>query len=314
MYLVHYQAGIERRAGFCIEGSVFDLQTGVDLWEDGESLAGNKSSDELPGSIDALLRKGLHRFEQLEAIYQYLSEYSSRDAGAMAGEWIYPSDQVRWLPPILRPGKIICVGLNYPAIPGNEAGERPEYPVLFHKVSTALTGHRTPIVMPAISREVEYEGELAVVIGRRAKNVREEESLEYVAGYTIANDIGARDLQRRSSQWTSGKMFDTFCPLGPMLATKIEAPEPNRLRLETMLNGTLVQSASTAEMIFHVPHLVSYISSLTTLEPGDLILTGSPKRVGAKPDPRTLLQPGDEITVIIENLGSLCNPVVREEV
>lgn len=193
-------------------------------------------------------------------------------------------------------------------------GKRPDYPVLFHKVSTALTGHRTPIVLPAISQEVEYEGELAVAIGRRAKNIREEEALETIAGYTVANDIGARDVQERSSQWTSGKMFDTFCPLGPVLASKIEAPEPNQLRLETRLNGTLVQSASTAEMIYLVPYLLSYISSLTTLEPGDLILTGSPKRVGDEPDPRTLLQPGDEIAVTIENLGSLCNPVVREEV
>ena len=222
-------------------------------------------------------------------------------------------EKVVLLPPVRRPGKIICVGLNYPAPDQADAASGPRYPVLFHKVSTTLTGHGQPIVIPRISREVVYEGELAVVVGRRGKHIEREEALSYVAGYTIANDVGALDLERRTLQWATGKLADTFCPLGPVLVTRDQVPDPSALAIQTILNGELVQSGHTEEMLFDVPFLVSYISALATLEPGDLILTGSPKRLGSLPAPRRFMNPGDTVSIRIDKLGELTNPVVAEE-
>jgi len=219
---------------------------------------------------------------------------------------------MRSLPIDIKPGKIICVGLNYPP-PNRDAGWLPPpYPVLFHKPSSSLTASGTAIVLPRISQQVLYEGELAVVIGTRAKNVPIENALNTVAGYTIANDVGAADIEARSSQWASGKMFDTFCPLGPALIPSREIPNPNDLSIKTKLNGQIVQDGNTREMIFDVTFLIHYISQLTTLEPGDVILTGSPKCAGELPDPRTPLKPGDSIRVEIEGLGVLINSVVAE--
>ena len=216
------------------------------------------------------------------------------------------------LPLKIKPGKIICVGLNYPP-PNQDAGWLPPpYPILFQKPSSSLSGSGAPIVLPKISQQVLYEGELAVVIGTRIKNIPIADALEVVTGYTIANDVGAADLESRSSQWASGKMFDTFCPLGPSLISSSEIPNPNDLAIKTTLNGHVVQDGNTREMIFDVPFLIQYISQLTTLEPNDVILTGSPKRVGSVPDPRIPLKAGDSISVEIEGLGVLINSVVAE--
>ena len=224
-----------------------------------------------------------------------------------------PLSQVQLLPPVLKPGKIICVGLNYPPHHTSPDWSPPPYPILFHKAASALIGLDAMIILPKISQRVLYEGELAIVIGMRGKNIPIEKALEIVAGYTIANDVSAADIEARSSQWDSGKMFDTFCPLGPALVTTDEIPDPGSLDITTTLNGQVVQNGNTGEMIFDVPYLISYISHLTTLEPGDLILTGSPKRVGDAPDPRTPLKPGDSISIEIEGLGVLSNSVAAED-
>jgi len=238
------------------------------------------------------------------------------DASAAKSAWqdfLIPQDRLTLLPPLVRPGKIICVGLNYPAPGARHANSVPDYPVLFLKVSSSLTGHLHPILIPSISKEVLYEGELAVVIGRRGKYIPREDALDHIAGYTIANDVGARDLERRTSQWTSGKILDTFCPLGPTLVTRDEISNPNDISIKTTLNQRTVQDGSTSEMIFDIAYLVSYISNLTTLEIGDLILTGSPKRNGGTPDPRLPMHPGDVVSVEIEKLGILTNPIKAEE-
>jgi len=212
----------------------------------------------------------------------------------------------------IKPGKIICVGLNYPPHNRSDDWSPPPYPILFQKPASALVGFGEAIVLPKISQQVLYEGELAVIIGTRAKNISVEDALDIVAGYTIANDIGAADIEARSSQWASGKMFDTFCPLGPSLVPVSEVPNPNKLAIKTTLNGQVVQDGNTREMIFDVPFLVHYISQLTTLKPNDVILTGSPKRAEGAPDPRTPLRHGDNISIEIEGLGTLTNPVVTE--
>jgi acylpyruvate hydrolase len=224
----------------------------------------------------------------------------------------HPIADVQLLPPVRRPGKVICVGLNYRSHLEEIGEPPPEYPILFNKASTSLIGHEQSIVLPRISRQVDYEGELAVVIGRRGKYIPERDALAYLAGYTCANDVSAHDIEFRTSQWTSGKILDTFCPLGPALVTRDEIPDPGQLRLMTILNGKTVQDARTSDMVFSVPRLISYISSLATLEPGDVILTGTPAGIGCNRIPQSFLKGGDHVAIRIEGIGVLSNPVVAE--
>jgi 2-keto-4-pentenoate hydratase/2-oxohepta-3-ene-1,7-dioic acid hydratase in catechol pathway len=211
-----------------------------------------------------------------------------------------------------RPGKIVCVGLNYRSHLAEIGEPVPRYPILFTKPASSIVANGEPIVLPRVSEQVDYEGELAVVIGRRGKYIAEQEALAHVAGYTCANDVSAHDLEFRTSQWTSGKMLDTFCPLGPVMVTADEIPDPGSLRLRTVLNGQTVQDACTSDMVFSVPFLVSYVSSLATLEPGDLILTGTPAGIGCNQKPPVFLRAGDRISIEIEGIGTLINPVVAE--
>jgi 2-keto-4-pentenoate hydratase/2-oxohepta-3-ene-1,7-dioic acid hydratase in catechol pathway len=212
-----------------------------------------------------------------------------------------------------RPGKIVCVGLNYRSHLAEIGEPVPEFPILFLKPPSSIIGHGAAIVLPRVSRQVDYEGELAVVIGRRGKYIPEPEAVSYVGGYTCANDISAHDIEFRTSQWTSGKMLDTFCALGPLLVTPDEIPNPGRLRLKSLLNGQTVQDSCTSEMVFPVPFLISYISSLSTLEPGDVILTGTPAGIGCNRRPQVFLKSGDHISVEIDGIGTLSNPVIAEE-
>jgi len=224
----------------------------------------------------------------------------------------HPLHEIEWLPPIPRPGKIVCAGLNYRSHLALLNEPIPEVPVLFTKPGTSLIGSGHPIVLPHVSQKVDYEGELAVVIGKKGKYIPESAALSYVAGYTCANDVSAHDIEFRTSQWTSGKMLDAFCPLGSVLTTADEVPDPNALRLRTILNGETVQDESTSDMVFPVAALISYISSLSTLEPGDVILTGTPAGLGCMRDPPVFLKPGDQVTVTVDKIGRLDNPVIAE--
>lgn len=221
----------------------------------------------------------------------------------------YSLAEVKLLSPVPRPGKIICIGLNYPGPPGTP---RPEYPVIFLKAASSVIASGDTVCLPHLSRQVFYEAELAVVIGSRAKHLTQQNALSCVAGFTMANDLGARDLENRTSQWTTGKLMDTFCPLGPALVTPDEPIDPGRLEITTRLNGQTVQRGNTRDMIFNVPFVVSYVSQLTTLEPGDVILTGSPKLMSGEQAPVLFLKPGDAIEVEIGDLGILQNPVAAE--
>jgi acylpyruvate hydrolase len=221
----------------------------------------------------------------------------------------FPLEEVKLLSPVPRPGKIICIGLNYP---GAVEASRPEYPVIFLKAASSVVGSGGTVYLPRLSRQVFYEAELAVVIGSRAKHLTPEKALSCVAGYTMANDLGARDLENRTSQWTTGKLMDTFCPLGPSLVTTDELGQTNDLTMATRINGKTVQRGNTREMIFDVPFLVSYVSELATLDPGDLILTGSPKLMNGEPAPVVYLKHGDVVEVEIGGLGILRNPVADE--
>jgi 2-keto-4-pentenoate hydratase/2-oxohepta-3-ene-1,7-dioic acid hydratase in catechol pathway len=224
----------------------------------------------------------------------------------------YPLPEVELRSPVQRPGKIVCVGLNYRSHIALLDEEIPEWPILFFKPSTSLIGSGQAIILPRISGQVDYEGELAVIIGRRGKNLSEIDALSHVAGYTCANDVSAHDIESRTSQWTSGKMLDTFCPLGPVITTADEINDPNCLWLRTRLNGELVQECCTSDMRCPVAALVSYVSTLSTLEPGDVILTGTPAGIGCMRQPQVFLQAGDRISVEIQGIGELSNPVEVE--
>ncbi len=211
--------------------------------------------------------------------------------------------------PIDLPQKIVCVGLNYHDHAAEGSQKVPERPLLFAKWPNTLIGPREPIVLPSISSKVDYEGELAAVIGTQARGVSVGDALDVVAGYTCANDVSARDLQFADGQWVRGKTLDTFCPVGPTLVPAADVPDPQALRLRTILNGEVVQEAPTSDMIFSVAEIVAFVSEAITLVPGDLILTGTPAGVGIFRDPELLLADGDEVTVEIEGIGTLTNPV-----
>ena len=217
----------------------------------------------------------------------------------------------------IAPAQILCIGLNYGRHADETGAKRPERPILFVKGINALQHPGDPIEIPTHlpSNEVDYECELAVVIGRACKNVARAQALDYVLGYTCANDVSARDHQIKlgGGQWCRGKFFDTFAPLGPRLVTRDEIPNPNALKIATILNGERVQDWTTSDMIFDIPALIEYLSGSTTLVPGTVILTGTPHGVGmaAKPTPRWL-RPGDSVSIEIEKIGILTNPVTLE--
>jgi 2,4-didehydro-3-deoxy-L-rhamnonate hydrolase len=212
-------------------------------------------------------------------------------------------------PPIERPSKIVCVGLNYRDHAEEQGSPLPERPILFAKWPNTLSGPGDPIVVPEVSQQVDYEAELGVVIGARVKNVSAENALETVRGYLCLNDVSARDLQFSDKQWTRGKSPDTFCPVGPALVPAADVPDPQVLRIRAILNGQVMQDSTTANMVFGVAALIAFITQAITLEPGDLIATGTPAGVGAFRDPPVFMQPGDEVTIEIEGLGALTNPV-----
>jgi 2-keto-4-pentenoate hydratase/2-oxohepta-3-ene-1,7-dioic acid hydratase in catechol pathway len=212
--------------------------------------------------------------------------------------------------PIERPGKIICVGLNYHDHAEEQGVELPEEPLLFAKWPTALIGPGDPIVIPPLVTKCDYEAELGVVIGARVRGVSKENALEAVRGYLCANDVSARDLQFKDGQWTRGKSVDTFCPVGPRLVPVEEISDPHDLRIRAIVSGEVLQDSTTANLIFGVDDVISHASQTMTLEPGDLILTGTPAGVGAFRDPQRLLQAGDEVTIEIERIGRLTNSVV----
>jgi 2,4-didehydro-3-deoxy-L-rhamnonate hydrolase len=214
------------------------------------------------------------------------------------------------VPPIERPQKIVCVGLNYRDHAEEQGADLPERPLLFAKWPNTLIGPGEPIVIPDITKRVDYEAELGVVIGSSAHGVSVENALEAVAGYLCANDVTARDLQHGDGQWTRGKSLDTFCPVGPTLVPAADVPDPQALGIRAILNGEVMQDSTTANMVFGVAEIVAFVSQAITLEPGDLILTGTPAGVGVFRDPPILLAPGDEITVEIDGVGVLTNPVV----
>lgn len=222
-------------------------------------------------------------------------------------------EEVKLHPPISKPSKVIGIGLNYEDHAEETGADIPEKPIVFAKYPNTIAGPGDTIRIPKITEQADYEAELAVVIGKRAKNVAAEEALEYVFGYMNANDVSSRDLQfSEGGQWSRSKSIDTFAPIGPYLVTKDEIEDPQKLSVKCTLNGEVMQEGNTEKMIFSVAEIVAFLSTGMTLEAGDIILTGTPPGVGVARDPQVFLKDGDEVTIEIEGLGTLTNPVEVE--
>jgi 2,4-didehydro-3-deoxy-L-rhamnonate hydrolase len=257
------------------------------------------AGDHLPSTMAELVARGAPGLEALHAAGPEL---------AAAAEHGRPVDELELLAPLPRPGKIIAVGLNYLGHATEQNQPPPSQPLVFAKLPSAVIGHGAEIVWdPALTRQVDAEAELAVVIGRRARHVSAADALDHVLGYTACNDVSARDLQAADGQWMRAKSLDTFCPMGPVLVTADEIPDPSGLKIQCIINGTPTQSASTADMRFSVSHLINWCSTWFTLDPGDVIATGTPPGVGIYRDPPRLLAEGDEVVVELQGIGRLAN-------
>lgn len=253
-----------------------------------------------PGTLDFLVRSGP-------------SALSSASKALASGQ-VVDRAAVKILPPLRTPEKIICVGLNYREHSAESGFKQPDYPTLFSRFNSTLIGDGAPIIRPLVSDQLDYEGELVAVIGKTGRNISLADALQHVIGYSIFNDASIRDYQFKSPQWTMGKNFDNTGPFGPYLVTADELPAGGKdLRLQTRLNGKVVQQASTNDMVFDVATLVSIISEAMTLRSGDIIVTGTPSGVGASRKPPLWMRPGDVVDVEIEKIGCLSNPIAEEQ-
>ncbi len=241
--------------------------------------------------------------------YETLVPDSRLLAQAIEKDWLTRRSEAYWLAPVPRPGKLICIGLNYRDHAAESNMAIPERPVVFSKFATAVIAPGEAVVLPDTSKQVDYEAELAVVIGRRAKSVSANRALEYVLGYTAFNDVSARDFQFADGQWQRGKSCDTFAPMGPTIVTADVIPNPHKLSIKLRLNGRTMQDSNTDNLIFGIPQLISFLSETITLEPGDVIATGTPSGVGFARKPPVFLKDGDQMEVEIEGLGILNSSV-----
>lgn len=314
MRLVTFRTRYGERLGAAIGEHVLDLHAACELRyrAQGHGKPAVAAAALCPPSMVEFLQGGE---EALDLARGLVDEWKDRVASGPAVEWldrgvVLPRAGLSLAAPVPRPGKILCLGLNY-RDHAEEAGHKiPEVPIVFSKQLSCVIGPGEPIVLPPVSSQVDYEVEFAFVIGRRAKAVTESEALAHVAGYTIFHDVSARDYQLRTSQWHVGKSFDTFGPMGPWLVTRDEVPDPHALAVELRLNGRVMQKSNTRHLIFGVFALVAYLSRVMTLEPGDVVSTGTPGGVGLFMTPPRYLRPGDVCALEIERLGVLENPVV----
>ncbi len=267
---------------------------------EGQYVNLNAADPGLPATVKGLLALG--------------PEGLRRAAEALrTGERTYNPARATLLAPVPDPAKIVCLGLNYRDHAAESGMDVPPEPVLFSKYATTLIGHGAPIILPPESTEVDYEAELVVVIGQGGHDIPREQAMEHVGGYAVGHDVSARDwqLNKPGKQWMAGKTFDTFAPVGPSLVTADEVPDPQALGIRLRLNGRTMQDSNTNQLVFPVDYVVSYLSKIFTLEPGDLIFTGTPPGVGMARKPPVWLQPGDIVEVEIDGLGTLRNPVIR---
>jgi acylpyruvate hydrolase len=319
MKLVTFESGGEDRVGALRGNFVVDLGLAIDSLRSG--TLGLEQRPEVRNAVNTLLAGGAsprHMVDLLErgeawrrALGEILEAATASRGSSLFPQGVFtPLEQVRLRAPLRRPGKIVCVGLNYESHRAEEGIKSPARPVFFLKSNNTICGPGDPIVLPPNSTQVDYEAEFAVVIGKRGKGIPEEKVFEHIAGYTILHDVSARDMQFADGQWFRGKSCDTFAPTGPCIATADDIPDPHSLRISLELNGQTMQDSNTCDLIFKIPFLVSYLSQSLTWEAGDLLSTGTPGGVGHQRKPPVYLKPGDTVSVTVEGIGTLTNPVV----
>lgn len=309
MQLFSYVSKGQVRSARLIDYLGIDINIASKRYIQSQDITGSAQIDVLPVDLLDIFRLGEEALRVITTVTDWVAKCYKQKTITINDDVVFEFNNTQLSAPINRPGKVICIAGNYPA---QNKMECPEFPTVFLKPSGGVIGHLQSILIPLICESVVYEVELAIVIGRHCKNLKAEDAFSVIAGYTLANDLGDRMLEKRTSQWTSGKMFDTFTPMGPIVFTKDELGEVNNLKMLTKVNDQIVQRSNTSHMFFDVPHLVAYLSTLTTLDCGDVILTGSPKLMGDQPNPVCELKSGDLIEVSIEGMGSLINPIYVE--
>jgi len=298
---------IEQHLGFMLEEAVLDI------------LAYNTITKELvlPERLSMkTLLEDKTLLKELISLHEKLLQMKAKDAETftpIAERALYTLENIQIKAPIYDPQKIICLGRNYAEHAKEGGAETPKNPMIWGKFNSAIIAHKEPIIIPKISEKVDVEIELVIVIGKEGKYIPEEQAYEHIAGFTIGNDVSARDYQYSDKQFTRAKTMDTFCPLGPWIVTKDELPDPQNLALELKVNDRTWQQSNTKKMIFSIPYIVSYLSDSFTFKPGDLIFTGTPSGVGHYQKPPVYLKEGDKVTLTIEGIGTLENPVLKEQ-
>lgn len=306
MRLLSFISGSRPSIGVEVNGKIVDLPAGYRALPAGARGAGTL---EPPAEMLAFLNLGEPAIAAAKAVVEHFSGNQASD-----GEAVFSPDQVKILAPIAQPRKIFCLGLNYRDHAEETGTPIPEKPIIFSKMATAIIGPGDTILLPRpeYSKEIDYEAEFTFVIGRQGKHIPREQALDYVAGYTILNDVSARDVQFSEAQWLRAKSFDTFAPTGPYLVLKDEIADPHDLDVKLWVNGELRQNSNTKHLIFGVDYMIEYLSRSFTLLPGDMISTGTPSGVGFARKPPQLLKAGDVVRIEIQGLGVLENPVAQE--
>ncbi len=307
MKLISFYTNKKLRAGAAVQGYAVDLERAARLLGSGAIPATTREILEGDAPIMARVRKVVRRAES--RLQKVIEKKERRPA------WAYPLGDVELAPPIPNPSKIICIGQNYEDHCREQGIEPPDKPIIFTKFPTTLTGPSSPILLPSkdVTEQVDFEVELAFVMGRRAKHVSRRDAMSYVAGFMVMNDVTARDIQYGDKQWVRGKSIDTFGPCGPWLVTTDELTDVSHLHIWLRLNGEMMQESSTRNLIFDVPYLIHYLSRTITFEPGDIVSTGTPPGVGIFRKPPVLLSPGDVMEAGIEGIGTLQNRCMRDK-
>jgi 2-keto-4-pentenoate hydratase/2-oxohepta-3-ene-1,7-dioic acid hydratase in catechol pathway len=292
--IARYRLKGEESYGLLVEKSVISLP----------ALA-KRFGARLPGTVEGFVAAGESALQTAESLLKKADESNFEDVTT-------PLSDVTLLAPLLSPPKIICLGLNYRDHAAETAATIPNEPIIFMKPRTAIVGPNEKIVKPNFVKELDYEGELAIVMGRKCKNVSAREAENYVFGYTVFNDVSAREIQFGDKQWTRGKSFDTFAPIGPCITTKVQLPDTSNLRIRTWVNNELRQDGTTRNMVFNVEEIVHQLSRVMTLEPCDIIATGTPAGVAMAMKPPKWLKNGDIVKIEIEGIGTLENTILDE--
>ncbi|MBM7665374.1 acylpyruvate hydrolase [Solibacillus kalamii] len=312
MKLVNYTMNGITRAGAIVKEQVIDLNHAFEakLQAEGEYRYKEIAHAYVPATTDGIYEGGKKSIELAQQAVDFILE----NPNASITKAVFDRNEVHVGAPVLNPGKIICVGHNYREHILEMGRELPTHPVIFAKFANTLLGPDDDIPFYPISEQLDYEAEFTFVIGKQARNVSEEDALDYVAGYTITNDVTYRDIQRRTLQWLQGKTVDGSAPMGPYLLTADELPDPSGLSVVLTVNGEVRQQTNTANLVFSVQKLVAFLSNLMTLEPGDVILTGTPGGVGVAMNPPTFLKDGDVVRIEIDKVGALENKVAAANV